>query len=179
MRSQESYIAKIIYINNVNRKEVGSIRYTFSSTGGDILPSIERALTIAGNPFDKNKGQVYLKRDDKLMVLDDTMLLDSKNISIIYSEVIALQNALRYDEVDGIVLFFHMEEHTHLYFPHVHVLYAGEEIVVSLTDFQVTGCFKTQKKVKIAVKYVRENIDNLRKEWDRIQASQLPYKKSI
>lgn len=173
-----THTAKIIYMNNVIRKDVGFICYTFSSTGKDISSTIEQILNDAGQSFNAEKGKLYLKRDGKLMALDETTLLDSESISIIYSEVIALQNAARYDEIDGIDILFHMEEGTHLNFPHVHALYAGEEIVVSLIDFQVTGHFKTRKKIRTVVKYIQDNIDDLRREWDRIQNSQLSVKKS-
>lgn len=179
MTTRGTHTAKIIFMNNAIRKDVGIICYTFSSAGKDVFSIIEQILNDAGHPLNAEKGKLYLNRDGKLMVLDGTTLLDSENISIIYSEVIATSNAARYDEIDGIVILFHMEEHTHLNFPHVHALYAGEEIVVSLIDFQVIGRFKTRKKIRTAVKYIQDNIDNLRKEWERIQNSQLSVKKSI
>lgn len=172
MKSQKFYTAKIIYINNTSKENIGYIQYAVTSTGHDILPSIMQTLTVAGHPFTKGQGRMYLKQENRFTIFDETTSLDSKDITIIYSEVIALQNAVRYDEVDGIVFCFHTEEHSHLYFPHIHAQYAGEEIVVSLIDFQITGHFKSPKKEKIALKYVRENIADLQREWERIQALQ-------
>jgi len=171
--TQRTHTAKIIFVNNVVRKDVGMIDYTFSSTGKDLILDIEQVLDHAGHPFNTEKGKIYLKREDKLILLDKNTVFNSENLSIIYSEVISIQNAVRYDEIDGVVLFFKTEEHTHLYFPHIHARYAGEEISISLIDYQVIGHFKTHKKVKSAVEYVQKNIDGLYREWERIQNSQL------
>lgn len=141
-----TYRAAIMYINNVSKKTVDTIFYKHLDSVSSILPEVLKNLEKSGHPFDAEKGRFFIYTQLQLLPIDSIESLDCNDITIIYSEITSLNNAVRYYEDGGIVFFFHTNEHNHKHFPHIHASYGGDEISISLVDYQVTGSFKNCKK---------------------------------
>lgn len=154
-------------MNNVQFLHVGAIPYELISHGSNIFPIVLQLLQDAKHPFDEKKGRIYFKIGGKLVKFDKETNIDSEITSIVYSEVVAPQGSAYYDEIDGIMFFFHPGEKSHQSYPHVHASYSGETISISLTNFHLTGHFKNRKKTKIAIEYVKENQDALLLAWSK------------
>ena len=64
---------------------------------------------------------------------------------------------------DGIVIEIRNKEDGHNQ-PHVHVKYQGDNISISLIDFKILAGNIPKKNQKIAVDWVKDNADDLRKD---------------
>lgn len=74
-------------------------------------------------------------------------------------------------EKEGIRFIIHSnEKDKHAKFPHVHCEYSGEEIFVYLNDQSLLNGkgFKNKKKTKIALKWIKENKNDLLNYWNNI-----------
>lgn len=66
---------------------------------------------------------------------------------------------------DGIVIEIRNKENGHNV-PHIHASYQGENISISLIDGEILAGNIPKRNQKIAVQWVVENLDMLRKEWE-------------
>lgn len=69
----------------------------------------------------------------------------------------------------GIVIEIRCKEKGHN-LPHIHARYQGENIAISLVDGKVLAGNIPSKRQKIASEWVMNNIDELREEWNAINA---------
>lgn len=159
--------ASLIYINNVHKIKLADIPYNLNDTAETILPQIVDTLNKSNHVFDNAKGNLYISKGNDIFLFEKSIILDESQITVLYSEVVALNNAAFYKEKDGIVFFFHTNEKNHMYQPHVHASYSGKTISISLNDYTITGDFKNPKKIKTAINYVKENIDDLLQAWEK------------
>lgn len=159
-------VVTLIYMDNANRVTVGTIE-------------VEKSLSIeefTKEIIDTFVSHGYVKPTiDELHIFsnewrsfDPEYLLGETQATIVYSKVIALNNAYEICRKDGLVYYINTSEKPHLEYPHVHVKCSGEEISISLTDFAITGCFKSKSKIRIAKKYVEKKHDIMLKEWYKI-----------
>ncbi len=58
----------------------------------------------------------------------------------------------------------------HLYYPHIHASYGGETISVYFSDLHIIGKMKSPSRRRMIVKYVKENLEALYAEWNKITA---------
>ncbi len=159
--------ASLIHMNNVHKIKLADIPYNLNDKAETILPIIVDALNKSNHAFDNTKGRLYISKGNDIFLFEKFIILDEAKITVFYSEVVALNNAVNYDEVDGITFFFHTNEKNHIYQPHIHVSYSGKTISISLKDYTITGDFKNPKKIKTAINYVKENIDDLLQAWEK------------
>lgn len=159
-------VVTLIYMDNVNRVTVGTIEVKRSI-------SIEEFTKEVIDTF-VSHGYVEPTIDDLHILtnewrsFDPDYLLGETQATIVYSRVIALNNAYEICRKDGLVYYINTSEKPHLEYPHVHVKCSGEEISISLTDFAITGSFKSNSKKRIAKKFVEKKHDDMLKEWHRI-----------
>lgn len=165
------YDAKIIYGNNVERGIIGTIKYKRTNRAIDIYPKVLQCLSNAGHPLDTTRGRLYIEAQNEKNEFDEKIFLDFENISIIYYEVIKPDNEVTCAEFDGIKFYFQTSENCHLYYPHIHVSHSGDKISISLRNFRVKGKFKNPNKMKIATKYVKDNVEKLLEEWEKLKAN--------
>ncbi len=154
-------------MNNVHKIKLADIPYNLNDTAETILPIVVDALNKSNHAFDNAKGNLYISKGNDIFRFEKSIILDESQITVLYSEVVALNNAAFYKEKDGIVFFFHTNEKNHMYQPHVHASYSGKTISISLNDYTITGDFKNPKKTKTAINYVKENIDDLLQAWEK------------
>lgn len=73
-------------------------------------------------------------------------------------------------ECNGIRFFFHSHERGSHHEPHIHCEYSGEEISVSLTNFDILSGkgFSNRKRTKLALELIELNQDDLLKYWNDV-----------
>ena len=167
MENSMQCFASLIYMNNVHKIKLADIPYNLNDTAETILPQIVDTLNKSNHAFDNSKGRLYISKSNDIFPFEKSIILDETQITVLYSEVAALNNAVNYDEVDGITFFFHTNEKNHMYQPHIHASYSGKTISISLKDYTIMGNFKNPKKIKTAINYVKENIDDLLQAWEK------------
>lgn len=154
-------------MNNVKKVKLAAVSYNLNDTAETIFPQIIDTLNNSSHTFDDNKGRLYILKSNGIFPFNESVILDEKQINVIYSEIVALNNAAFYEENDGIVFFFHTNEKNHMYQPHVHASYDGKTISISLKDYTITGDLKNHKKNKSAINFVKNNADDLLRFWQK------------
>lgn len=159
---------KFIYINNLYREVFqcpGSLEQLLME------PDVEEAILRIFQNFGKSNA---VHREKLLLDVGngltsfDKLLLSQGSATIIYSDVIAPENAYEFGRENGIVYYFHTQEKNHLFDPHIHAKYSGEELRIRLKDFSYDGSLKSPAKIKEAINYVRNHLKDIRAEWNRI-----------
>ncbi len=166
MKHCEKCIANVLYMNNVKRESLGNISYNRYEKAINLLPDILKCIENSGYSYDRNKCGIYVSIHGVLQSLYEVDFINDENLTIIYSEIQSLNNSVFFDEKDGVIFFFHTNEKNHKYSPHVHASYSGNEISISLTDFHIKGSLKNLKKNRLAVDYVKANLDDFLEKWN-------------
>ena len=108
--------------------------------------------------------KLYVWREkDGLIPLHDVSAIGS-NETIVYSAIVAVENANVFDREDEITYFFHSSESEHVKYPHVHARYGNEEISIYFSNYRIVGTMRSAKKKK-AVAYVKSHIEDLKNAW--------------
>lgn len=129
--------------------------------------SLLKKYQECGCPKATDKNKLYAVIDEGFVRLGEIQDLGTVS-RVVYSDVVAHQNAAEFGRENGIIYFFHTSEKPHKEFPHIHARYAEEEISIYLKDFRVDGHFKSGKKQKEALEYVGKHLQELYDEWNRI-----------
>lgn len=111
-----------------------------------------------------NPEKLYIWREKEgLIPLCDVSAIGSDE-TIVYSAIIAIENAKVFDREDGITYFFHSSESEHVKYPHVHARYGNEKISIYFSDYRIVGTMRSAKKKK-AIAYVKLHIEDLKEAW--------------
>lgn len=158
------------YINNVGAATV--CRSDISDISGSPSPTeyILNRFQACGFTDATDPNRLFIRdgRSNLLRFKEEHALKSGEEI--VYNAVIALSNAYEYCRKDGIVYFFHTSEKCHREYPHIHAGCGGEEISIYFSDLRIVGKTKSRALRKKAVDFVRENLDALTSEWQRITA---------
>lgn len=152
---------KLLYFSNLHKEEIGGLNPENYS-----LDAVFQHFKDYNSQLETNKEKLFIIKDDKLIPYDENLISDG--VTIVYSNVVAPDNAYEYARDNGIVYFFHTNEANHRFQPHIHARYSGEEIKVHFKNFRVEGKFKNKQKQKEAISYIKENINELIEEWHKI-----------
>lgn len=158
---------KLQYMNNICREDIGEMSLNDLIESADIQASILQKFQDFDHKHRFEYRKLHIKRDTDVIPLCENSVLQDGD-SIIYCEIVPPNNAYEYDRKDGIVYFFHISEKGHLSYPHIHARYAGDEISIYFSNFRVVGDMKSKTKMKLAIAYVKQNIEALREEWNSI-----------
>ena len=167
MENKESINIKIMYMNNVCVKKIGTIEY-HKYDNNDFWSSLFKLLSCSTIAINTSQGHFYAVKNHGTIPIEVGEILDPDVSLIVYSEIVSLNNAYQYDEIDGVILYFHTNENNHKFFPHIHASYSGKNMLISLETLETTGSLDNRKKEKIARKYVYQNRHELFKEWNRL-----------
>lgn len=107
MEQMSTNSIELIYMNNVIRKSLGSVEYDEYDhmLREKFWMSIFKLLEEDNHPFDEKRGHFYLLYNDGISPIIVGEEISPIAKSIIYSEIVVVNNAYRYDEVNGVVLF--------------------------------------------------------------------------
>lgn len=160
---------KIIYLNNVVRREIGTVDLDLNSSKEIILKQIQQIYESKHSDAECSYTRIYVKDSMNNLVPFHIDLFRHDEISEIYiTEIVKPDVAVNFLEFDGIKFYFHTDESSHSFAPHVHASNGDKVISISLAspEFLVKGKLKGSKHKK-AIDYVRENseifIDGWRK----------------
>ena len=158
----------LVYLSNTCKERVAEVDLS-KVASSDLIRTILKEYQKNSYLNATNAKKLYVKIGEHLTLLDKLDNLTNAD-EIVYSDVIAPQNAAEFERKNGIVYFFHSSEKPHLNYPHVHARYGEDTISISLRDFTVIGSFSSKKKQKEAVEYVKnkQNLTRLKAEWNRI-----------
>jgi len=109
----------------------------------------------------RNHKQSIMKLRDFGNITEDTEILYIEHIIIPYS-------AVEFNRENGIIYYFNTSEKNHSKYPHIHAKYQGDEISVYFETLKVEGHLKSPKKEKQVISYVKNNLEVLYEEWNRI-----------
>ena len=158
----------LVYLSNTCKERVAEVDLS-KVASSDLIRTILKEYQKNSYLNATNAKKLSVKIGEHLTLLDKLDNLTNAD-EIVYSDVIAPQNAAEFERKNGIVYFFHSSEKPHLNYPHVHARYGEDTISISLRDFTVIGSFSSKKKQKEAVEYVKnkQNLTRLKAEWNRI-----------
>ncbi len=156
------------YIDNFKYQCLGEFCWDNSRDLDDLYGLINDLFASHGLQ-DFNQERLRIRTLDKLLPISKELFFDLQEATLLYLAVVPANAAAVYDREDGLIYFFHTNERNHLYYPHIHVKYNDEEISISLKDFSLTGNFESLKKMKVAIRYVKNHQQKLMTEWDRIE----------
>ena len=166
----------VIYIDNVNRLSLEDVQeLDLNQTVEQIAETIFQLLADNGRNVPRDVQKLQIVQNGSYLPFAKENLQLSGNMTVLYSNVIALNNAREYDRVNGICYYFNSSEKPHLHYPHIHAHYSNDVICISLKDYSVEGSFKTTAKQKEAVEYVKSHRRKLLKEWHRTMDCQMLY----
>lgn len=94
------------YMNNVKRQTVGEINIPQDLSQEEIVTYLLALYQNAGYEGAIESQKLYVVSADKGLIPLSSVDNIEKDAVIVYSAVIALNNAYRYDEYDGIKYFF-------------------------------------------------------------------------
>lgn len=162
------------YMNNVKRQTVGEINIPQDLSQEEIVTYLLALYQNAGYEGAIESQKLYVVSADKGLIPLSSVDNIEKDAVIVYSAVIALNNAYRYGEYDGIKYFFHTGEKGHLNFPHIHAKEFGEktDFSIYLKNLEIVGTPKNSKIKNKAIKYVRKNQVAIGKAWNKIIEAQ-------
>ena len=155
---------KFLYSNNVSRATFEENLSEYASAE-DII----RVFSIHGYPATDDQ-KLYLMLDGNTVPFSAEML-STPGITIVYSDVVALNNAVGFDFYEGIRYFFHTDEKNHEHTPHVHAAcnQAGGVLWIPLDNPEnYIGHYNNSAKETQAVKYVKKNYNALMERWNKI-----------
>lgn len=161
-------MTELKYLSNVVKKDIGMIPLSEAETYEAALQQILEYYKNAGVNVGEKGKYLYIFANDKFILFSESNWLLSIDNKIIYSDIVALNNAHSFYENDGIRYFFHTNESNHLYNPHVHAENGGDEISINLRNFRIKGKFSNNKKQKIAVRFVRDNRKKFMQAWNAL-----------
>lgn len=139
---------------------------TPATTAEEIFTSIQEKLKEVGlanideNKYYTNNNTTLTKNNILSHISDNTLYLN-------YINIIAPYGACEYTRIDGMVFFFHTSETPHKNFPHIHIKYSGEEMLIYLESLKAIDKIANGKK-KRAIEYVTKNKERLLQEWNKI-----------
>lgn len=158
----------VIYIDNVNRLLLTDAQeLDMNQTVEQLAGTIFQLLADNGHTVSHDIQKLQIFHDGSYLPFTKENLRLLGNLTVFYSNVIALNNAREYDRLNGISYYFNSSEKPHLHYPHIHAHYSNDDICISLKDFSVEGSFKTPAKQKEAVEYVKSHRRKLLKEWHK------------
>lgn len=138
-----------IYDYDNDTKIIDVLEYANVKSNSDVLKKSKYYVAY------KNEMR-FLRSEAKLFNLIEQ--LDCKE-TLEINLVSGIGNVVFPDKKNGLVYFVHSNEASIT--PHIHVKYSGEEISIDLKTFEVTNSFKSPTKQKRAIKYVKENQQEL------------------
>lgn len=160
----------LYYINNVKKTEVCQIAISdISDSASPVEFVLDRFRDEGFDANDPSRLYVHSAEKNGLYFNNNEYSLKSGD-AIYYSAIFAVNNAQEYARENGIVYFFHTAEKGHLYYPHIHASYGGETISVYFSDLHIIGKMKSPTRRRMIVKYVKENLEALYAEWNKITA---------
>ncbi len=159
---------KLYKATNVYRGEVGAVDSHQILQAENITDALYQEFQKYGCNVTDPNCCLKIKKEDGFIPFDEKLISTNQDITVACFCIIKLDNAAEYARENGIVYFFHTSEKSHLKYPHIHAEYSGEQIKISLNNFQVEGRFKSLQKQKEAVKFVKKNFEAMRREWFRI-----------
>lgn len=162
---------KLYKFTNVYRGEIGTVDSEKVLQAENITDALYQEFQKYGCNITAPNCCLKIMKEDGFIPFDEKLISTNQDITVAYFCIIKLDNAAEYARENGIVYFFHTAEKSHLKYPHIHAEYSGEEIKISLNNFQVEGRFKSPQKQKEAVKYVKKNSEDMSREWHRIMES--------
>jgi len=158
---------KLFLFNNVRREEVGQVPLQELLLEKDIYAALLQKFQELGCVVEAGRGSLRIMQEKELVPFDETLLQDD-GTTVVYLDIVKLDNAKEYDRKNGIVYFFHTAEHGHLAYPHIHARHSGDDISIYLKDYHIIGKFKSGTKQKEAVEYVKSNRNQIGAEWNSI-----------
>lgn len=139
----------------------------------DIHTALMQKFQELGCVVEHGRGYLCMKQEKELIPFDEKRLL-SDDVTVAYLDIVKPDNAREFGRKNGIVYYFGSDESKHLYEPHIHARIGnlddeGVEVIrISLKGFSIDGKFKSHKKQKEAVGYVKANITAIKKMWNDI-----------
>lgn len=82
-------------------------------------------------------------------------------------------------EIEGIKLFFHLNEKDLHHKPHVHCSYSGDETRIEIETLKVLDKPFKKTKIDVAKKYISDNKEELLNYWDRVIINGQPFELKI
>lgn len=142
---------KLVYLNNVYRETLCCFE-----CDNEPYTTARKLLDEFGHPYNEGRGRFFTH-------------VEKDFITISYSEIIAVNNAVGLFCRNGYVFDIRTGENNHLHTPHVHVSWADGGISVRLDNYSIerrngTKPHEERKAVKIIKKYESYFIDA----WDEI-----------
>jgi hypothetical protein len=161
------------YMNNFQRNLVGQLDIKDIPQGVDIAAYILNVFQRLGCKSATEPTHLYIAVEGNTFQLEKAEQLPDATV-IFYSDVIVPENAYRYDQFGGIEYLFRTNEGNHIASPHIHARYDNFNICIFFSNFRVEGHFRKQhrRKEREAVNYVKEHLDELQAEWNKIMQSQ-------
>lgn len=166
------------YMNNVKRQTVGEINIPQDLSQEEIVTYLLALYQNAGYEGAIESQKLYVVSADKGLIPLSSVDNIEKDATVIYSAVIAINNAVEFDRVNGTVYYIGSDEKKHFYEPHMHARIGdpndkgGEKIRINLKTFAVKGKFKSRKKQREAIQYAKDNIDRIREVWNKVMVPQ-------
>ncbi len=99
-------MTELKHLSNVVRKDIGMISLSESETYETALHQILEYYKNAGVNVDEKGEHLYIFANDESMLFSESNWLLSIDNKIIYSDIVALNNAHSFYENDGIRYFF-------------------------------------------------------------------------
>ena len=162
---------RLYLFNSVCRKEVGQVSLQDLRAGDNVVAMLIKKFEELGCVIELGRGSLYIAQGNEYVPFEESLLC-SDNATVAYVDIIKPDNAKEYDRKDGIKYFFHTAEQGHWYVPHIHAEYSGAELWINLQDFGTLGSLGNRKKEKEAMQFIKDNIEDIRKEWNEIITEQ-------
>ena len=157
----------LMYVDPFKKKNITELETSQLNDASNLENLLLETFQKGGVDRATDPTHLLVRTDSQYFLLPEYRAFEG-NETVIYSDIPAQNNAYIYDRKDGIDYFFHTSEKEHAKYPHVHARYSGKEISIYFSDFSVKGKFESIPKQKQAVAYVKENLEKLNKEWERI-----------
>lgn len=171
---------RIKYMNNVDRRQICD--FDINIDDEDLLNQlISQTEYILKDKllYDFDSERLYVVSNNELVEFSSeqvqTELTGKEEISICYSEIIALNNAARVDFLklksgSKIEFYVYPRELNHRYTPHTKARYNGSEMDISIEDNpqKLTGGFSGNnhsKYEKLSFEYVKNKKDFFLQKW--------------
>lgn len=143
----------------------------------DIAEALFQQFEKSGVKAKRDESRLRIKRGKELLPFDVDLITSSEDITVVYLDIISPNNARELGRKDGIVYYIGSNESKHFYEPHIHARIGdmkdknAEVIRISMKDFSVEGSFKSCKEKKEAIQFVKEHLEEIRKEWNDLMES--------
>lgn len=76
----------------------------------------------------------------------------------------------------GIIIYMYFMDNKQHKLPHIHAMYQGDEVIVSIADGEVLAGSIKPSKMKLLVAWMEIHKDELIADWELAVSGELPYK---